>query len=291
MAAGGQRSDPLVFGTGGVPHSAAGDDPASGIARVGELGLGVMELEFVHGVRMNDQMVERVRETAARLGVALTCHGPYYVNLASLEADKRDASVRRILETARMAQRVGARSITFHAAFYMKQPPASVHAIVRDALRQISATLRGEGNAVAIRPELTGKPSQYGDLEELLALSAEVEGVRPCIDFSHYHARTGGAQNSLPEFQATLRRYAEVLGKDALRDLHLHISGIQYTAKGEREHLDLADSDLKYPELLRALKQAGAGGVVICESPSLEQDALLLQRTYRKVRAARGNKS
>jgi len=274
----------MLFGTAGVPHSAKGSDPASGVLRVAELGLQAMELEFVHGVRIRDEMADRVRRVAEENQVALTCHGPYYINLNAQEKEKKRASIKRVLDTARAAHRVGARSFTFHAAFYMKQEPQKVHQVVKDALAGIVETMKKEKIKVQVRPELTGKPSQYGDLEELLALSKDIEGVFPCIDFSHLHARTGGAENSLAEFEAVLKRYARVLGKPALKDLHLHVSGIEYTEKGERRHLLLKESDFKYRELLKALKRAGAGGVLICESPNLEDDALLLQKSYKRIR-------
>jgi deoxyribonuclease-4 len=279
----GRQKAGMLFGTAGVPHSSKGSDPAAGVSRIAELGLGAMELEFVYGVRIRDEMADRVRRVAEENGIRLTCHGPYYINLNSQEKEKRQASVKRILDTARAAHRVGAGSITFHAAFYMKQDPQKVHRVVQDALAGIMDTLDREKIKVQVRPELTGKPSQYGDLEELLALSNEIEGVFPCIDFSHFHARTG-AQNSLAEFEETLKRYARVLGKSALSDLHLHVSGIEYTRKGERRHLLLKESDFKYRDLLKALKSHGAGGVLICESPNLEEDALLMQRSFRSIR-------
>jgi deoxyribonuclease-4 len=277
----------LLFGTAGVPLASKKRDPASGVEAVAALGLGAMELEFVYGVRITDEMAERVRQAAEHHGISLTCHGPYYINLNAQERDKLQASVERILATARAARKVGARSVTFHAAFYMKQDPEKVHSIVRDQLTRIVDELRSEGNPVHIRPELTGKPSQYGDLEELLALASEIEGVFPCIDFSHLHARTGGAENTYEEFRRVLGRYAEVLGKQSLRDLHLHVSGIAYTHKGERKHLELKQSDFRYRELLRALKQSGAGGVLICESPNLERDALLLKRSYQRLKTGK----
>jgi deoxyribonuclease-4 len=278
-----RKSTGMLFGTAGVPHSSGGSDPASGVSRVAELGLQAMELEFVHGVRIRDEMADRVRRAAEEHGIVLTCHGPYYINLNSQEKEKRQASIKRILDTARAAHRVGARSITFHAAFYMKQDPQKVHRVVREALAGIMNTLEKEKIRVQVRPELTGKPSQYGDLQELLALSTEVEGVFPCIDFSHFHARTG-AQNSLGEFEETLKTYARVLGGQALSDLHLHVSGIEFTGKGERRHLNLKEAGFKYRDLLKALESQGAGGVLICESPNLEEDALLLQQYYGSIR-------
>lgn len=282
-AAGGKGG--LRFGTGGVPRSSPAPDAVSGIETVAQLGLSAMELEFVHGVHIQEASAARIRERAQALDVALTCHGPYYINLNAAEPEKRQASRRRILETARAARLVGARSITFHAAFYLGQDPQAVHRTVRDELRGIVETLRAEGNTVQIRPELTGKPSQYGSLEELLQLSTEVPGVLPCIDFSHAHARSGGAKNSAEEFAEMLAQVRAVLGAEALADLHLHVSGIEYTGKGERRHLDLPEADLRYQDLLRSLVAVRAGGVLVCESPSLEQDALRMQRLYRKLRA------
>lgn len=80
-----------------------------------------------------------------------------------------------------------------------------------------------------------------------------------------------------------LTHYRAALGKQSLGDLHLHISGINYTAKGERRHLDLGEADLCYRELLQALVEEDAGGIVICESPNLEDDAKLLQSTYQNL--------
>jgi deoxyribonuclease-4 len=65
--------------------------------------------------------------------------------------------------------------------------------------------------------------------------------------------------------------------------MHIHLSGIRYSQKGELGHLNLRDSDLKYTELLQALKDHDAKGLVICESPNLEEDAQLLQTTYQSL--------
>ena len=60
----------------------------------------------------------------------------------------------------------------------------------------------------------------------------------------------------------------------------MHLSGINYTPKGERNHLNLPESDMEYAALLEALKDFKVGGQLICESPNLEEDARLLKDTY-----------
>ena len=275
----------LLIGTAGTPHSAEVKSTVGGIERVAELGLGCLELEFVRGVHMGETVAHKVAETAARSGIKLTAHAPYYINLNAREPDKVRASQERILKTARVGAMCGAVSVAFHAAFYMGDPPEQVYETVKKNLAEVLDELDAEGNHIWIRPEVMGKPSQFGDLEEILNLSVELERVAPCIDFAHYHARTG-RYNSHDEFSAILSRIEERLGRAALDDMHIHVAGIAYGDKGERKHLDLEESDLAYVELMQALRDHDVKGVLVCESPNLEGDALLLQETYRGLKEA-----
>jgi deoxyribonuclease-4 len=99
---------------------------------------------------------------------------------------------------------------------------------------------------------------------------------------AHWHARDGKF-NSYSEFISLLRQVRDHLGQSALENLHIHFSGIKYSKKGELSHLDLKDSDFQYVELLKALKASGAKGIIICESPNLEDDARLLKDTYTRL--------
>ena len=269
----------LIFGTGGVPHSSKTNSTIDGIRRIAELGLGCMELEFVQGVRMGEAGASLVAEIAAREGIKLSAHAPYFINLNAHEPEKIRASQGRILQTARIASICRAESIVLHTAFYLGDPPEETYSNVKKHLAEVVHQLKQETNRVWIRPEVMGKPSQFGTIEEICSLSIELEGIAPCIDFAHWHARTG-AFNSYPEFASILQEVEERLGRVALDNMHIHASGIAYGKKGETKHLNLKESDFQYAELLQALKDYDAKGMVICESPNLEEDALLLQETY-----------
>jgi len=269
----------LLFGTGGTPRSAKTNTTIDGIKRIAELGLGCMEVEFVQGVRVGEAGARLVAETAAREKVKLSAHAPYFINLNAHEPEKIRASQDRIIQTARIASLCGAESTVFHAAFYLGDSPVEVYTRVKESLEEVMHQLKRENNRVWVRPEIAGKPSQFGNLDEVLDLCTELEGVAPCIDFAHWHARTG-AFNSYPEFASILQRVKERLGRGALDNMHIHISGIAYGEKGEVKHLNLKEADFQYTEILQALKDYDAQGIVICESPNLELDALLLQETY-----------
>lgn len=273
----------LRFGPAGVPHSAKKPSTADGIRRCRELGLGCMEMEFVQRVSMGEETAKLVAVVAAAEDVILSSHAPYYVNLNSPEEQKVIDSVKRIMLAGRVTALCGGSCTVFHAAFYQTETADVVYAKVKAQLQEMSNGLREQGLTITLRPETTGKASQFGTVEELLRLSVEVPGVLPCIDFSHMHARSGGAYNSYDEFITVLRQIEQALGRPGLENMHIHLSGIEYTAKGERKHLNLQESDLKYTDLMRALKDMKVAGTLVCESPSLEDDALLLQETYARV--------
>lgn len=272
----------LLFGPAGVPESSADKSTAGGIERIAELGLGCMEMEFVQGVKMGEATAISIGKLGKQKGVALSAHGPYYLNLNAREPEKIVASKQRIMQTARIAHLCGAKSIVFHAAFYLGDSPAVVYNTVKKHLREIATELRSENNHVWIRPEVTGKGSQFGTLDEVLRLSSEIEGVAPCIDFAHWHARNNKF-NSYSEFMTILQKVEWELGRQALDEMHIHVSGVAYGKKGENKHLDLKDSDFNYMEFIKALIDYGVKGLVIAESPNLEDDALLLQRTYQRA--------
>ncbi|WP_292388604.1 TIM barrel protein [Methanosarcina sp. UBA5] len=275
-------SKELLFGTGGIPRSTKGTSSISGIKQIRELGLDCMELEFVQGVRMSEDGAKNVLKTANNEDVALSVHAPYYINLNSYEEEKLKASLERIYHAARIGSLCGAQSIVLHAGFYQKSSKKHTSESISKALKELTGQIRDEGIPAILRPETMGKRTQFGTLEEVLALSAEIEGVMPCLDFCHLHAREG-KENSYSEFTRILSRVEESLGKEGLSNMHMHVAGVEYGINGEKKHLNLKESDLNYPELMKALKEFKARGRVILESPILEEDALMLRKLYNEI--------
>ena len=274
---------PLLFGTAGVPLSSMDRSSEGGVRRIRELKLGALELEFVQGVRMGEEKAKKVGAVAIEEGIALSCHAPYYINLNSREPEKITASRERIIHASRISQILGVRSVIFHPAFNHEDTSEVVLGRVVRELSIIRETLDKEGYEVILRPETTGKGTQFGDLAETIRIAQEVPGVLPCIDFSHLHARTNGRFNSYDEFCGILDETAEALGDRWVKNAHFHISGIEYGLKGEKRHLVLKESDLRFDELMKACHSFGVEGLAICESPNLEEDAQLLQKTYREL--------
>lgn len=244
------------------------------------LGLKAMELGWVQSVRVSEETCAAIRAAAEAADVALSVHAPYFINL-NASAEEWPKSRQRLMDAAYYGNLAGATDIVFHPGSYFEQPPAQVLKTALPRLAGCVEELRAAGNPVTLRPETMGKSAMLGSLEDTLAMATAVPGVLPCLDFAHLHARAGdGSMNSYGEWMQILEQYANALGEAALQTLHIHLSGIEYGPKGEKNHLKVAESDLNLEELLRALKDVGAAGRILCESPIMEEDALLMKQMW-----------
>lgn len=272
------------FGTVGSPIATPSRPGGSvgGIQYAATLGLDALELAWVNGVRVGESTCAAIRQAGETAGVALSIHAPYYINLNG--AEEKWPSLRKYLtDAAHFGNLAGATDIVFHPGTYFGLPPESVLKTVLPRLAGVVAELRAASNPVMLRPEAMGKVAVIGSLEDVLALS-QIEGVLPCMDFAHLHARAGdGSMNTYEEWMRVLDAYHGALGDMVLKQMHVHLSGIEYGPKGEKNHLVIEKADMDFKALFRALHKAGAGGRLLCESPAMEVDALKLRELWMEI--------
>lgn len=267
------------FGTVGSPISTPKKPGGSvgAVRQISSLGLDAFELGWVQSVRVTEDTCKTINETASALGIALSVHAPYFINL-NADEEEWPKSRRRLMDAAHFGNLAGATDIIFHPGSYFGKPPAEVMPQVLDRLSGCMMEIRENGNPVILRPETMGKSSMLGSIEDVLEMSRLIDGIEPCLDFAHLHARTGdGTMNSYEEWVQILSNYAAILGNQSLKKLHIHLSGIEYTKKGEKNHLPVRESDLNTMDLFKALFDLNCGGRILCESPILEEDALYLR--------------
>ncbi len=272
----------FAFGTVGAPISTPKKPGGSvgAILRLAELELYALELGWVRAVKVSEETCAAIRQTAQEQGMAVSVHAPYFINL-NADDEEWPKSRQRLMNAAHFGNLAGATDIVFHPGSYFEQPPVDVLKVAVPRLQGCVDELRSAGNPVVLRPETMGKPAMLGSLEDCLALSQAIQGVAPCVDFAHLHARAGnGSMNSYDEWNRVLDAYAQALGDTGLKRMHIHLSGIEYGPKGEKEHLKLAESDLDLKALFRALRHFGCGGRILCESPAMEDDALYMRQIY-----------
>ena len=272
----------LLFGTAGIPLSTFPQETGEGIRRISELGLDCMEIEFVQGIYLGESQAKAVAEMARNHKINLSVHAPYYLNFNAHDPSKLKNSQSILIKASRIAQLCGASSVVFHPGFYLKDSSEKAGYSIRDSLQKVIHTLEAEDINVKLRPESAGRTSQYGSIDEIIFLAKALEKTAPCVDFAHWHARSG-TNNSYEEFCGILEAMRTQLGISSLTDMHIHVSGIEYGQSGEKKHLPILSSDLRYQGLMRALKDFDVSGSLICESPNREEDALLLKACYHKV--------
>ena len=275
----------FLFGTVGSPISTPKNPGGTvgGIARTAELGLGALELAWVQSVRVSEEKCAEIKATAKQHHIALSVHAPYFINLNANDAEW-PRSRKRLMDAAHYGNLAGATDIVFHPGSYFGRDPQEVLEVALPRLRDCVKEIRGAGNPVTLRPETMGKSAMLGSLEDTVVMASEIEGVLPCIDFAHLHARPGdGSANSYDEWMTMLKLVKKHLGAAALKKIHIHLSGIEYGPKGEKHHLALAEADLKYKDLFKALRDSGASGRLLCESPKMEDDALTMQKAWTRI--------
>ncbi|MCC6985734.1 MAG: TIM barrel protein [Anaerolineales bacterium] len=273
------------FGTVGSP-SGTPKKPGGTIGAIAfskSIGLDTLELGWVQSVRVSEATCAAIKATGEENSVALSVHAPYFINL-NAEKDEWPKSRKRLMDAAHYGYLAGATDIIFHPGSYFGNDPAEVLKTALPRLEGCVKELQKNGDNVTLRPETMGKSAMLGSFEDALAMSKAVDMVQPCLDFAHLHARPGdGSMNTYDEWSRLLERYGKNLGNAALKRLHIHLSGIEYGPKGEKNHLPLAEADLNLKALFKALNDFNCGGRVLCESPIMEEDALTMKKTWMKI--------
>ncbi len=251
------------------------------------LGLTAYEYQCGRGVRVSADTAKAMGEAAAQCGVQLSLHAPYFISLASAEAEKRDNSIRYILESARAVTAMGGERIVVHPGGLGGLSRAEATALAAETLRRAQQALDEEGLcAVRICPETMGKINQLGDLDEVLAFCKVDERFLPCIDFGHLNSRTQGGLNSREAFAAVLDRLHNDLGAERAAGFHAHFSKIEYTKGGEKRHLTFEDT-VYGPDpapLMQLIRERGLTPTFICESDGTQaEDARTLMRLYEEA--------
>jgi deoxyribonuclease-4 len=273
----------LKFGPAGVPIGC--DSSLDAPQFLKKIGLDCMELEFVRGVNMSDATAIEVGKRARENGISLSCHAPYWINLAAKERHKLERSIEFITDSAHKLSLAGGGVVVFHPAFYLSRQSEEVFAIVKTQLERINSWLKAEKIAnIALGPELTGKKSAFGDLPEIIRLAGEVPNVVPVVDFAHYHARHGGAIKGEKDYAAIFDAMEKELGKKAVSSFHSHFSEIRYSKAGELSHMPLfSNNEPPIRPLLKLCVENGYSGAIISETPYTSEDSLRMKEIYQKM--------
>ncbi len=279
------------FGPAGVPplFRVIGAQLADVPALLREEGLDAFEYQAVRWgqkPQMKQQEAERLKGEAEKNDVLLSLHGSYFLNLCG-KKEVVEASKRRLIACTTAAQWMGAYVVVFHTGFYgILDEKEALRKCIRE-LNDVAETMHALGiSSVKLGPETMGRHFQLGTLNEILTLCEQVEQTHLVIDWSHMHARSGGAFRSVEDFREVVVRAEERLGTEAVRNMHCHFSKVEFTYKtGERRHhvLDEPAYGPDFRLLAEVIAEFGLRPVVICETNLLDVDAVKMRNMFAEV--------
>ncbi|MBI2085224.1 MAG: TIM barrel protein [Candidatus Aenigmarchaeota archaeon] len=266
----------IFLGPAGIPISAKGKSSIEGVKTVSELGLNTMEIEFVRGVVMSNKTAKELGTAAKDLGIKLSVHAPYYINLNSDDKDKLTASKKRVLDSLERAHHMGAEAIAVHASYYGNDTPEKTYDDTKEACIDILETAKKDGfNDVSLGLETMGKKAQFGSLEELIKLSKEIK-IIPYIDWAHIFVRQNGVID-----------YAEVfdeIEKIKPKKIHSHFENVKKNNAGEFVDVHIPiDHSPAFEPLAKEILKRKIDITLISESPLLERDAIKMKNVLENI--------
>ncbi|GAB6946978.1 deoxyribonuclease IV [Vulcanisaeta sp. JCM 16161] len=268
----------VFLGPAGIPIGAKerkrSASTIDGIRYVKEIGLNAMEVEFVQGVRMTRDAAQEAGEVARELGIRLSVHAPYFINLCSEEKEKVEASIARLEESLDRGEAMGATVVVFHPAYYGKLGPEGCYNAVKDGVLRVVDWMReNDIKNVKLGLEVMARKSQFGNLEETFRLVKEINHpqVVAVIDWGHVFARNGGSI----DYRAVLNMWHEYFGD---QPMHTHFTCVKFK-KGEwvDEHEPIDTNNPPFEPLAKELSNEDIEITIINESPLLEKDALKMK--------------
>ena len=249
-------------GLGGVK------DAVSNLERYSKLGLKACEIAFSHRIYIEKkQDALEIGKAAKKLGIKLSIHAPYYINLNSKDKEIIKKSKQRILKCCEIGTYLNAYRVVFHPGYYNGFDKKQTYENIKNEILEMQKEIKLKKYTPKLAPEIMGKVNVFGGIKEISQLVKDT-GCSFCIDFAHVLARYKNYK-----FKEVFKEFAKH------KELHIHFSGIEYNGKGEKRHIRTPEKELK--KLVSALPK-DKNIIVINESPNSVEDSVLGLRIYEK---------
>jgi|SRR3989344_1995446 len=252
----------IKFGPAGLGPVATAETVLENYAK---LGLKACEIAFTYSVYIKPIDAVRIGKKAKELGIELSIHAPYFVNLNSEEKTKRESTKTRILKCCEIGEQLGAKIVVFHPGYYGKNREGA-YEIIKKGIIEMMKEIEKNKWKIKIAPETMGKVNVFGSIEEISNLVKET-GCSFCIDFAHILARNKKVD------------YDQVNKLFPAKEWHVHFSGIVYGEKGEKHHKTTEKKEWK--ELLENIPKDKEVRI-INESPTFVEDSVEGLKIYEK---------
>lgn len=223
------------FGVAGVPVNYKGKTSGFFDWLTG-MNLNAYEVQCTFGFKMSDKNKEMILK-AQNNGFFISIHGPYYINLGSLNETSVERSIDILKQGIELAKSINCTRIIFHpGGGHENTEQGRIEAIKRIINHLNVVTSEVDMGEVKLYPEIGGKTANLGSLDEIIEICKECKYAYPCIDIAHLHARELGSITSKEILMQKLLKLKENL-PTKFNEVHFHAYTINYGDKGEIKHL------------------------------------------------------
>jgi len=256
----------IRIGPAGLPEAASFEESAEALET---RGYRACEIGFAGGFWLDYDAAPMLGEALRAADVALSVHAPLAAFLGHVAREKKFKMALGMLDhTAGLAKAAGAGLIVFHPGFLLGRERERAIADVVGQLGDLRERLEAKDRLVPFGVEVMGRVNELGTIDDVLAIAAQVDFVRPVLDFAHMHATSDGAYTSVEPFVAALEATDAIL--EPVVPFHIHFSDIAYANRNETKHLPYGDGTLRADPLRDALARFERPATVISESPDEE---------------------
>src|SRR5438067_5280649 len=253
----------IRVGPSGLPDAGSFEEAATLL--VGD-GYRACEIGFVSGFWLDYGTAPELGEALRAADVVLSVHAPLAAFMGHVAREKKFKMALGMLDhTAGLAKAAGAELIVFHPGFLLERERERAIADVVDQLGDLRERLEAKDRLVPFGVEVMGRVRDLGTVEDVLAIAAQVDFVRPVLDFAHMHATSDGAFLDSDAFASALAGADPVLEPGV--PFHIHFSDIQFANRNETKHLPYGEGTLRAEPLRDALARFERPATVISESP------------------------
>ncbi len=269
----------IRIGQAGIPLSCKGRTNKDGLVYTKQvLDLNAMEVQFVRGLyAMKDEEAQFIKDYSKENDVELHVHAPYYINLAGDE--EADLSFEKILFSARLAEKMGAKTVVTHPGYYGKLSERKTLKRIIKNTKKLQSLFKKEKLKVKIGLETMGKQKVFGSIDEIVEVCNNVKGVIPAIDMGHIHARCNGCLKDRENFEEVFQKLKLLRLKHYL----IHLTGVLYENGNEYYHLPIKKGDMPLAPLIEIILDNNYNVTFISESPLLEHDAVYIRLQVEKA--------
>jgi len=270
----------IRIGPAGIPLSCKGRTNKDGLVYTKQiLDLNAMEVQFVRGLYiMEDDEASFMKQYSEENDVELHVHAPYYINLAG-GGEELSLSIDKILYSARLADKMGAKTIVTHPGYYGEDSERKTMKKIIKNLKKVQGYFKKEKIKAKLSLETMGKQKVFGSVEEIIEVCQNVKGIIPTIGLGHIHARTNGGLKKREDFEELFKKLKSL----RLKHFLLHVTGTLYEHGNEYYHIPIKKDDMPLAPLIEIILDNNYDVTFISESPLLEHDAVYIRLQVEKA--------